>query len=230
MADWAVPRIWVAGERVSASKMNEISNALTVLYPYTAGGDIAYASDADTLAALAKPSGLALLQSTSAGVPSWVVGGSAGQVVRRNIAGTGFELSAANPHCIVSRSADFSYTSGVITWNTDVLDTGGWHSTSTNTSRITVPETGIYIPGAVLSYYEGSGGAAGPRIISLLKNGVDLMGFRYTGYTDGVPRSLLIPHMPISLAANDYLEVGANLSTTRTVLAAESRFWVMRIG
>lgn len=35
------PRVWVAGERVSASKMNEISTALGVLYPFTTAGDIA---------------------------------------------------------------------------------------------------------------------------------------------------------------------------------------------
>lgn len=39
---WVTPRIWAAGERVSASKMNEISNDLRVLFPYTTSGDIAY--------------------------------------------------------------------------------------------------------------------------------------------------------------------------------------------
>lgn len=38
---WNDPRVWVAGERVGASKMNEISTLLRVLYPYTTAGDVA---------------------------------------------------------------------------------------------------------------------------------------------------------------------------------------------
>lgn len=52
---WVVPRVWVSGERVSAAKMNEISTDLTVLYPHTTGGDIAYRDPAgDYLSRLAK--------------------------------------------------------------------------------------------------------------------------------------------------------------------------------
>ncbi len=51
---WITPRIWTVGERVGQSKINEISNNLRVLYPYTTGGDLAYRSAAgDYLARLA---------------------------------------------------------------------------------------------------------------------------------------------------------------------------------
>jgi hypothetical protein len=233
MTDFYDVPVVATGDWIDAAFINQYwgDNFRALHQGFAAGGDMAYALDANTIAAVAKPASAGLLQNTSTGVPSWVTGGSAGYVVRKNAAGTGFELSAALPYCVVSHSTDFSYSTGaMVAWNTDALDPGGWHNNSTNTSRITVPETGIYIAGATLSYYETSGGAAGPRIITLLKNGVDVMSFRFTGYTDGVPRSLIIPHMPISLTANDYLEVSANLGGTRTVLAAESRFWVMRIG
>ncbi len=39
---WIAPRIWVTSERVGQSKMNEISNNLRVLWPYTTSGDFAY--------------------------------------------------------------------------------------------------------------------------------------------------------------------------------------------
>ena len=45
-ATWPTPRVWVAGERVGASKMNEISAGLGVLYPYTTAGDLARRSAA----------------------------------------------------------------------------------------------------------------------------------------------------------------------------------------
>lgn len=41
---WVTPRIWVTSERVGQSKMNEISNDLRVLYPYTTTGDLAIRS------------------------------------------------------------------------------------------------------------------------------------------------------------------------------------------
>jgi len=230
MSITTVPSV-VTGQTYSAANYNtQVRDNINGLWVCTTEGDMIYATGASAAARLARPASLGILQCNSTGVPSYVTGGTGGQVLRKNAANTGFEWSAALPHCVVSHNADFSYASGYIAWNTDTLDTGGWHNTSSNNSRITVPETGIYIAGAVVSFYEGSGGAAGPRIIALGKNGTDLMAFRYTGYTDGIPRSLLIPHMPISLAANDYLEVGANLGGTRTVVSAESRFWVMRIG
>ncbi len=39
---WITPRIWVAGEKYTASKANDISNNFRSLFPYTAGGDLAY--------------------------------------------------------------------------------------------------------------------------------------------------------------------------------------------
>lgn len=46
MATWVTPRVWVAGERVSASKMNEISTDLGILFPHTTAGDLAFRSSA----------------------------------------------------------------------------------------------------------------------------------------------------------------------------------------
>lgn len=86
------PRVWTAGERVSAAKMNEISTALAVLFPYAAGGDIAYRDPAGAyLTALSKPAGLGLLQNSAAGIPSYLTGGSALQVLRKNAANNGYE-------------------------------------------------------------------------------------------------------------------------------------------
>jgi hypothetical protein len=64
--------VWVALERVSATKMNEISTDLNVLYPYTTGGDLSYRSPSgDYLSRLAKPSSSGLLLNSSSGTPSY---------------------------------------------------------------------------------------------------------------------------------------------------------------
>lgn len=70
---WTTPRVWTAGERVGASKMNEISTALGILFPHTAAGDLAYRDPAGAyLTALAKPAANSFLRNKSSGVPDYV--------------------------------------------------------------------------------------------------------------------------------------------------------------
>lgn len=71
---WVVPRIWVAGERVSATKMNEISTDFGVLYPFTAAGSMAYrATGGDYLTELLKGAAYQVLGMKSDGtIPQWM--------------------------------------------------------------------------------------------------------------------------------------------------------------
>lgn len=70
---WTTPRVWTAGERVGASKMNEISTALGILFPHTAAGDLAYRDPVGAyLTALAKPAANSFLRNKSSGVPDYV--------------------------------------------------------------------------------------------------------------------------------------------------------------
>lgn len=70
---FVTPRVWVAGERVSAAKMLEISSALNALYPYAAGGDIAYRDPAGNyLSRLAKPSVDSVFTMGNSGVAAWL--------------------------------------------------------------------------------------------------------------------------------------------------------------
>lgn len=77
---WVTPRIWTTGERVGQSKMNEISNDLRVLFPYLAGGDIAYRDPAgDYLSALTLLAAGRVLYSTGT-IPAWSSAPTAGAV------------------------------------------------------------------------------------------------------------------------------------------------------
>ncbi len=88
---WITPRIWVAGEKYTASKANDISNNFRSLFPYTAGGDLAYRDPAGAyLSRLAPPVGLSLLQH-SGSVPSWLAIGAALKFLRVNAAGNALE-------------------------------------------------------------------------------------------------------------------------------------------
>lgn len=82
MATWVTPRVWVAGERVSAAKMNEISTDLGILFPHTTAGDLAFRSSASSdLTRLANVAGGVL--AGGATLPEYV-SGSAGQVLISN--------------------------------------------------------------------------------------------------------------------------------------------------
>lgn len=69
---WNTPRVWTAGEKVTASKKNDESENFRVLFPFTAAGQVAYSSAADQLAALAKPSVDGIFRMLSTGVPNYV--------------------------------------------------------------------------------------------------------------------------------------------------------------
>lgn len=71
---WVTPRVWVAGERVTATKMNEISTNFSALYPYTTAGDLAYRSAVgDYLDRVGIGSSYQQLVVVG-GVPAWVEG------------------------------------------------------------------------------------------------------------------------------------------------------------
>jgi hypothetical protein len=68
---WVTPRVWTAGERVGASKMNEISNDFRSLFPFIAGGDLAYRDPAGAyLSRLVIGAAGEQLFSTG-GIPAW---------------------------------------------------------------------------------------------------------------------------------------------------------------
>lgn len=105
------------------------------------------------------------------------------------------------------RTGDISLTTTptAITFDLEVKDTGGIHSTSSNTSRMVAPSTGTYILAINGGYYyHGSGGSCE---IKVYKNGSAV-----TGYYHGVYSNVQYVPGPcglwlIDLTANDYVEV-----------------------
>lgn len=98
---WVTPRVWVAGERLTASKMNEISSSLSAVYPHTTAGDIAYRDASSAiLTRLAKVTGGILYGGASvpaylanvaggvlhggASLPAFSAAGTLGQFLKSN--------------------------------------------------------------------------------------------------------------------------------------------------
>ena len=106
-------------------------------------------------------------------------------------------------------------TTTLLTWNSEEYDTDAFHSTSTNTSRITIPsgKNGKYQLNCMIQWDDNVTGNL--RIIYLYKNGSQIKQFPYPpGYY-----RITIGTMLSDLAVGDYIEVYCrhDASTNRTV-------------
>lgn len=170
---WTSPKTWVTGSVVTASELNTHlrDNLLeTASAKVTTAGDLAYATGANALGRLGIGSaGQHLTVSGSA--PSW----STLSVVNADVsASAGIALSKleTQPYCEVTINTGRTLVNGVeltIDFDVEIFDDFGWHSNSTNSSRVTPSIAGRYL-------VIGTGGfnmdnSSGYREIKILKNG-----------------------------------------------------------
>lgn len=115
------------------------------------------------------------------------------------------------PRCRVYNSASISLahnTPTALTFDTETLDDGGLHSTSVNTSRITVPSDGAgwYSIGGCVRF---AANTTGYREIKVQLNGATdlaIMRVPNSGATDDVRVTI---HTEYPLAVGDYVELVA---------------------
>jgi len=121
-----------------------------------------------------------------------------------------------------------SATDNLVPWNTqDFLDSGTFtHSTSTNTSRVTVLETGRYMFSGAISV-EDAVGVSNFRYNGRVKfrvNGTDVEGPRFQpGYirnNSGQEETSLVFSAIVDLTANDYIEILVDRENTTTGAAS----------
>jgi hypothetical protein len=105
----------------------------------------------------------------------------------------------------------------VLTYNSESYDTDGFHSTSTNTGRLTIPTglTGYYL---VITQAVFNTNATGARYSKIQKNGTDISVGRKMGAYSSTVESVLTGSDILYLTAGDYIEhlvyqsSGGNLS------------------
>lgn len=117
-----------------------------------------------------------------------------------------------------------------LTFNSERYDTDAMHSTSSNTSRLTVPAAGagLYLIGANAEFNtSGLAGGNGQYGLRLLLNGTTVIGQTRVEHALATALALQVQTM-YSLAVADYVEVQAFQSTSVTVLSTANyspEFW-----
>ncbi len=118
------------------------------------------------------------------------------------------------------QSSDISLandTTVALTWNSENFDTDAFHSTSTNTGRITIPSAldGKYHINGAISF---AGGGAGFRRVDVLKNGTvfiygaNIASASASGGTQMIPFSVLL-----DLVATDYVSISVSQASGGTI-------------
>lgn len=122
-------------------------------------------------------------------------------------------LGTNKPRCRVYNSANISLTTATttaLTFNSERYDVGGCHSTSSNTSRLTVPtgEAGVYTIGGAVEFASNT---TGERILAIRLNGTtDLARQRVDSAGGQVALTVFTDY---ALVAADYVELTAYQSS-----------------
>lgn len=180
----------------------------TVATAFDAAGDLIYGTGADTFTKLALgTAGQVLKVNSGATAPEW--GAATGSFVG---------ASAFKNTSVASQSVA-NNTATAITFNDEDYDTDGFHSTSTNTSRFTVPsgKGGYYLLSATISYDVNN---TGNRALYFYKNG---SAYHYAEQANGISTwaTMMNAALVINLAVGDYVELyayqnsGGNLDVLR---------------
>ena len=159
------------------------------LNPSTTLGDIEYrSSTANTNTRLGIGTTGQVL-TVAGGVPSWATASS-----------TGFA------GCSLSSTVNLTISNATLTaltWNNERFDTDAFHSTSTNTSRITIPsgKAGKYLVTGTVDF---DGNTTGVRELRIYKNGVGYLSI-LTKPADIFPSANISAVMDLTVA--DYIEL-----------------------
>lgn len=139
------------------------------------------------------------------------------------------------PRCRVTHTATVSASNTTNTahaWDTEDFDSDGIHSTSVNTSRLTIVTDGVYQLSGAISW---AGNSTGLRYQMWFKNGAS-MGIDYQSVVAAGSSSTIVVPAPtamVALVAGDYIELvgyqnsggSLNMNPAASYSYAEAR-WV----
>jgi hypothetical protein len=114
--------------------------------------------------------------------------------------------------CVVQRSGSQTITTGTptkIQWNAEVVDVDNWHDNVTDNTRITVPETGLYIiqaqttwTGMIGEYCYNEIYIDDTQLSPIIRQGLAL-----ASYDAAFANYVQVNSYPIIISANSYVEI-----------------------
>jgi hypothetical protein len=157
----------------------------------TTNGDLVYGTGSGALSRLGIGSTSQVLTVTG-GVPVWATPAAGSSFV-------GAKATSTDTYQSISNN-----TSNLVLWNSEEYDTSSIHSTSSNTSRLTIPsgKDGYW---AVTSKITFVGNSSGARQLRLNKNGSLVANF-LVPITGSGEQSIILTNN-LNLVATDYLEI-----------------------
>jgi len=176
--------------------------------------DFSWVADATGIPATILDAKGDLIAATAADTASRLAVGTNGQVLTADSAeATGLKWATPASGSTYSGASVYNSayisipnnTDTVLTFNTENFDTNSYHSTSTNTSRLTVPAAGKYLITVTIGF---SNNATGYRYAIIKKNGstnVSQVGINPT--PSGTYDAQLSNSVVVDAAASDYFEV-----------------------
>lgn len=204
------------GDSWSAAQHNTyLRDNIEALWPYTTQGDLAYASAANQLSRLAKPSVDSVLKNTSGGVPSWL---AISEI-----------LSFASVYHNTTQSVS-SGTPTVLAFNAEYSDLQGWHDNVTANGRITVNANGLYQASCYLQYAAVGGSGFYWDTVELLRNGTAVARDRRKQEVDAYDKMFSITFPIFEASAGNYFQIQfeQNSGGVRTVIAGAT-FSMLRV-
>jgi len=209
---FTTPYTFTALETLTAAKMNAIQSNISAIWVGTTAGDTDYY--------------------TSSTAKSRLAIGSAYQKLFVNGAGTA-PVWGSTHFASVYHNTTQNLSNGVSTillFNSENSDTLGWHSTSSNTGRMTVTVTGGYVFTVFFEYSATGGGGSYRDLVEFKKNGTTV--YFKTAYQDieAQDKAYMLTTPITALSATDYMEVSVNQNSGGTrAVQANSTYTAERI-
>ena len=167
-----------------------------------------------------------IITATAANTPARLGVGSDAQIlVADSTASTGLKWATVSStptfsgvYCGGTTTQSISSTTQtIVTWDLEVYDTDGYHSTSTNTGRITIPsgKAGYYLVHVAIQY--AANATAGHRTVYLVKNGTVFLNGGESSTGNSTVGTLTFYSMIVNLAVGDYITAECYFNGTMNV-------------
>lgn len=148
------------------------------------------------------------------------------QSINANVTDSDLGASGSGSAIKVYRSANQTISTGGyydISWDAESIDAGGWHSTTTNPERITVPLAGLYMVTFMATWTIAAVTTPGYKV---LRNGGNAYIMENTSLASGGDGQT---HSIVDVAAaGDYytLQVYHNSGVSRDIQGGETSTWI----